>query len=276
MAPLRGDPWYATVENWEARLIAAADPDTFSVRDWRLNELDGKNLVVEGGLGAFVARRLGPPAGAVRRDCLVTRIGWREGLKVETPNGTIAAQACIVTVSTGVLAAGRIAFDPPLPPATQAAIAALPMGLLTKVALPASGPDRLELPETCSLHPRVRLGEPAMVFNAWPYGSPYVVAFIGGPAAWDLARAGDAATEAFARAQLRGLLGNRADATLGPAVVTNWGRDPAQFGAYAFARTGHADARTELGRPLADGRLVFAGEAVCTRRAGRHRRAERG
>jgi len=62
-------------------------------------------------------------------------------------------------VSTGVLAAGSIAFDPPLPAATQAAIHALPMGLALKVALRATGPDRLGLP----LHPTsaLRGGDPA-------------------------------------------------------------------------------------------------------------------
>eukprot|EP01035_Chromulina_nebulosa_P003600 gene3600-biopygen2956 len=33
----------ATVENWEAVQIAAADPQRFSVRDWRANDLAGRN-----------------------------------------------------------------------------------------------------------------------------------------------------------------------------------------------------------------------------------------
>ena len=55
-----------------------------------------------------------------------------------------------------------------------------------------------------------------------------------------------------------------ADKLLGPAVVTQWGTDALQLGGYAYARPGQAGARGVLGTPLGDGRLVFAGEAVCT------------
>ncbi len=101
-----------------------------------------------------------------------------------------------------------------------------------------------------------------MFFHAWPSGRDHIVGFVGGPAAWELARGGAAATEAFARAQLRGLLGADVDRSLGTAVATNWGTDAAYLGAYAYARTGHFAARAALGQPLADGRLIFAGEAT--------------
>jgi monoamine oxidase len=101
-----------------------------------------------------------------------------------------------------------------------------------------------------------------MNFTAWPYGADYVLGFVGGAASWELARAGSAATEAFARDELKAILGSRAE--MGPAVVTTWGSDPAHLGAYAYARPGHADARAALAQPLCDGRLVFAGEACRT------------
>ena len=37
------------------------------------------------------------------------------GVQVETNKGTISSQACILTVSTGVLASGKIKFIPMLP-----------------------------------------------------------------------------------------------------------------------------------------------------------------
>ncbi len=80
----------------------------------------------------MVQRRLGPAAGAVTLDTPVTRIGWRGPVTVETARGTLKAGACIVTVSTGVLAAGGIVFDPPLPQDIQQAVHDLPMGLLSK------------------------------------------------------------------------------------------------------------------------------------------------
>ena len=100
---------------------------------------------------------------------------------METPRGTITANAAIVTVSTGVLAAGAIQFDPPLPAETLAAIDALPMGLAMKVALRATGPDRLDLPLHCSVDRQVtRSGDPTMGFQCWPYSRDYVQGWVGG------------------------------------------------------------------------------------------------
>jgi monoamine oxidase len=267
VAELRERPWAATVMYWEACLIAAADPRRLSVRDWHANLLEGQNLEIRGGIGAFVARRLAGPAGNIRLATPATRVAWSGPggrVRVETPDGTVTADACVVTVSTGVLAGGGIVFDPPLPVATQKAIDGLPMGLLTKLALPARGADRLGLPSTCSLQSRVAVAEePMMSLLCWPFGRPHIVGFVGGPGAWALAADGPGAVEDFARAQLRGLLGADADRALGPGMVSNWADDVEFRGSYAFATTGNAGARAALGVPVGDGHLVFAGEAVC-------------
>jgi monoamine oxidase len=176
-----------------------------------------------------------------------------------------------VTVSTGVLAAGAIAFDPPLPAEIQAAIHALPMGLAMKVALRATGPDRLGLPLHCSIDRQVRRsGDPTMGFQCWPYKRDYVQGWVGGPVAWDLARAGEAAAVDFALGQLRTLFGGQVDRLFGagPHLVTRWDSDPFVRGAYSFVRPGDAAARNALARPLAEGRLLFAGEACHNGMAG--------
>jgi monoamine oxidase len=268
IAPMRGRPWTATIEYWESCLIAAADPKRFSVRDWHLNLLEGVNAEVRGGIGAFIARRLGAAAGTIWCDAPATRIVWNGsagGVRVETPRGTVSAGAAIVTVSTGVLGAGNLAFDPPLPATTRDAIDGLPMGLLMKVCLPAMGGDRLGLPDSLGLQRRIGDAmQPAMNFLCWPFGRPYLMGFFGGPGAWVLAHEGNAAMEAFARAELRSMLGADADRTLGPALISPWAADPAYLGAYAFATVGNASARAALATPLADGHLIFAGEAVLT------------
>jgi monoamine oxidase len=264
VAALHGNPWLATIETWEACLIAAADPEDFSVRDWQLNELSGSNLTVEGGVGALVERVLGPAAGPVRLNSPVRRIAWdRPGglVEVSTDTGTLSARACIVTVSTGVLRAGTIAFDPPLPEEHRAALAGLPMGLLTKVAIRVQGAERFGLPPGASLYRRIAdRNAPAMVFLMWPQGQDLALGFIGGRGAWDLARQGQGAVEAHARAELRSLLGQRADAVFGESVASTWGTDPAYLGAYAYARPGYAEARAVMDAPLGAG-LFFAGEA---------------
>ena len=263
--PASGPPWLPAVVNWEAPVIAAADARALSLRDWHTNRLNGANWEIAGGLGAFIARRLGPAAGDAALDTPVTAVAWDgPGVSVHTPAGTIHADACIVTVSTGVLAAGAIRFTPALPAATQGAIDGLPMGTLNKVALRAAGADRLDLPPSCGMDQFVpAIDSPAMTAIAWPHGADHAVCFAGGSHA-ALLELGDEA-EAWVRAQWRALFGPRADAAFRPgAVVTRWASDALFRGSYAYARPGCAGARAVLGRPLAGGRLVFAGEATRT------------
>jgi len=262
---LPDDPWAVTVETWEGPIVDAADADAVSLRDWKANALTGSNLVPEGGIGAFVARRLGEGV-EIRLGTPAKRVRWHgpgdAPVAVETAAGTLRARQCIVTVSTGVLAAGTIGFEPRLPAAIADCIEALPMGLALKVVLRARSEDRLGLPAHCLVERRVeRSGEPTMIFQCWPYGRDYVQGWIGGGAAWELARRGDGPAAEFAQAALRTMLGARVDRVLEPALVTHWEADPWVRGAYCYARPGQAGARAALARPLADGRLVFAGEA---------------
>lgn len=262
LAPLRADPWTATIEGWEACQIAAADPRDFSVQDWRINGLEGRNLSLPQGIGAFVARHLGPPAGPVELSTPVTALDWRGPMRnpilAETPRGTLRADACIVTVSTAALQ--TIRFTPALPISPEG----LPMGLLTKIAFPATGVDRLDLAPDQSVSARIDRGEAAVSLLAWPGGADHVAVFIGGPPAWALAREGRAATIDFIRTRLRAWFGTRADTALGAPVFTDWSQDPWQRGAYAYARPGYWRDRGRMAEPLMDGRLVLAGEAYRT------------
>ena len=263
---LPDDPWAPTIEAWEGPVICTVDADRFSARDWRRNALSGFNLVPQGGVGAFVARNLG--AGLdIRLDTPVLGVRWNGPggqISVDTPTGTLTARAGIVTVSTGVLAAGTIAFDPPLPPSVADSVQALPMGLAIKVALRATGPDRLDLPPHTSVDRQVaRSGETFVPFQCWPFGRDYVQGWIGGGIAWDLARAGEAAVVDHALAQLRAVFGSRVDRLFagGGRLVTHWDADPFVQGAYCYAVPGQASARDRLAEPVGDGHLLFAGEA---------------
>ena len=261
--PIASLPWLPAVVNWEAPVIAAADASALSLRDWHANQLEAPNWEMEGGLGAWIVRRLGPPAGPVRLGVAADRVRWDgHGVTVETVSGAIRAAAAIITVSTAVL--GQIRFIPELPDGVRQAVCGLPMGLLNKVALRAAGADRLDLPDSCSMDQFVpAIDDLTMTMLAWPHGRDHVICFIGGSQAGKLEGAGE--TESFVRSQLRALFGARADAALRPgAVVTQWAGDPCSFGSYAYAEAGCAGARAVLGTPLANGRLVFAGEATRT------------
>lgn len=254
MAPMADEFWAPTVALWEGAIIAAADADVLSLQDWRRNALDGRNLQPAAGIGAFVEARLAAPAALGTH---ATLIDWGgPGVSVETNRGTIRAAAAIVTVSTGVLAAGAIQFRPVLPDLVEAAIHRLPMGLLGKVAIPAPDPAAFGLTADTLL---LRAGG-QMTFDAWPSGRPYVTGFMGGALAWSLAeRPAEAA--ALARDELGRMLGGRWSEQ---ALPTDWGTDPLHRGAYAYARPGDVSARGNLAGAFPAERLLFAGEGYRT------------
>lgn len=255
-----------TIETWEASLIEAADAETLSLADFRLNQLDGINMMAEQGLGQLLLDILIPSAGEIRLNCPALRVDWSgQGVRVETPEGVIEAGAVIVTVSVGVLAAGHIGFAPALPAPTAQAIADLPMGLLTKIVLRAADGDRLGMTGPTQLFRCLeKPGDPFLSFIAWPRDTDHVIGFCGGKTAWDLS--GDAAAALdFARGQWRAMLGAEADRMFASGgIATDWGGDPHHLGAYTYAKPGATTARATLAEPLAGGRLIFAGEACRT------------
>lgn len=267
----RGGPWDATAAHWYAAVISGAEAERISLLDYVATGLGGTNLAVAEGLGTLVAQLAeGLP---IRLEAPVSRIRWVDGgVLAEGPGGVLRARGCIVTVSTGVLAAGGIGFDPPLPEPLRQAVLGLPQGLLSKVVLRAAGADRLGLPAFGRLARRVEgPGDTPMSWILWPFGRAHAIGFIGGERAWALAAAGPAAAERFARAELGRYFGaERVAAAFAPgAVVTGWAEDPLFRGAYSIARPGQGGARAVLGdAALADGRLRFAGEACHERYAG--------
>lgn len=267
----RGGPWDATAAHWLAAMINAAEAERTSLHDYVATGLGGWNPQAKEGLGTLLERlAAGLP---IRLGAPVRRLAWgAAGVAAEGPGGALRAQAAIVTVSTGVLAAGGLGFDPPLPAPLRAAIAALPLGLLSKVAFRAS-PEagRLGLRDFARLGRQVAgSGDSPMSWMLWPFGRDHAVGFLGGERAWAMAREGPAAAEAAARAELARYFGGEAVARAfpDPAVVTRWGEDPLFLGAYSHAVPGGAGARALL-RDAApgEGRLRFAGEACHARYA---------
>lgn len=257
------DPWTASIENWDGAIIAAADAADLSLHDWRRNLLDDNNLSPPDGVGGLLDTVLSSMIGPARLGTAVERIEWHGGAPcmLHTMAGAITARAVIVTVSTGVLRANRIAFAPGLPQSTLEAIDGLPMGLLSKLAFPA--PDAIDGIDDDTLVERrvIRRGAPGMLVSVRPHGLGYVGGFFGGRHAWSRASRPDAAL-AEARTILREAVPGAAPGAGG--IVTEWGTDPRAMGAYAYCRPGQSGSRGMLSRPLGDGRLLFAGEACRT------------
>jgi monoamine oxidase len=237
-----------------ARMSLGEEPERVSVRDYaRL--WSGDDYLVPDGFGRLVERAAeGLP---IRLDTPVVRIGWSDGIAVETPRGTLRARTAIVTVPVGVLAAGGIAFAPALPASVLDAIGGLGMGALTKIALALKG-DRAAWPAASDLIDTRRGG---IGFELWPFGRPLAVATLGGDGARDLVSLGEAAAVAEVADMLVSLVGPQAREAIRGGRLAGWSASPWSRGSYSVCLPGHADARRQLAEPVAD-RLFFAGEAT--------------
>lgn len=253
-------PFAATAESWMT-MGMSVDFDSLSTSDWWSGAVAAPRYIVKEGFGALVAR-LGADV-PVMLSTSVSKIAHTDdGVTVTTSAGDIRATACIVTVSTGVLNAGTIAFDPVLPDAKQQAITDLPMGLLAKVALQFDD-TRFGFRPNEWLSYRVPEETPgkASFFLTWPFGQNLMIGFVGGDFAWQLTQAGTDAAVDFVLGEVEAMVGSKARERFVKGTLTQWGNDPLTLGAYAALRPGASGARAVLARPL-DDRLFFAGEAA--------------
>lgn len=170
------------------------------------------------------------------------------------------ADKLVLTVPLGVLKAGSIQFNPPLPAAKQAAIQRLGMGTLNKCCLRFSRPF---WPTDVDWLGQIEPGPGdwmEWVSLAKPLQQPVLIGFHAGASAVALEALDDAAVVASAMASLRRLYGPGIPEPIG-VQISRWHADPFSGGAYSFNALGSTPAdRQELAKPLAQ-RLFFAGEA---------------
>jgi monoamine oxidase len=217
-----------------------------------------ENWPVQDGYGALVARHAeGIP---VELSTPVWRIDW-SGLraKVATPDGTVEAGAVIVTVSTNVLTAELIGFEPVLPDWKVEAAAAVPLGWANKVTFGIEG-RHLGVDEHTNVV--VPVGDRGMMsFQLRPFGFDMANGYLAGPLCRELEMAGEAETIVTALDALTGALGSAVAKHVTASACSRWGAEPSILGAYAAAKPGQAHRRADLGKPL-ENRLFFAGEAT--------------
>ncbi len=253
----RSRPWIETSEAWMGPMSMGMDFEDFSCADWWEMEWSKPMYMIREGYGTLVSQ-FGRDI-PVQLATPVERIRWGgNDVALETPAGTVRARACIITVSTGVLGAGTIAFDPPLPAWKQEAIAHVPMGLLAKIPLQFKG-VRFDLPENDWLDYYTESRE-ACFFLCWPFGFDVLIGWVGGSFGWELSGAGEAAAVDFARGELRKMLGSDIDKHFTKGALTGWATDPWALGSYAAAMPGYMPARAQLEQRV-DDKLFFAGEA---------------
>ena len=169
----------------------AKDFDAFSCVDW-WNSDDGRDFYCREGYGALVAH--GARDLDVSLSTRVTSIDWSgSGVAVETDRGRIRAKACIVTVSTGVLANEDIRFVPALPDEMVDAVHGISMGVYDHIALLfdenvlGTGPDEYLLDNA---HTRREHSPALMGLLTNVSGTGLTLADVGGDFAMELENAG--------------------------------------------------------------------------------------
>ena len=259
----RRGPVEDAVATFHGPMSSAVDLDELSTVDYLTIGTDVEpNLLIKEGYGTLVAR-YGREV-KVELSTPVRSVNYAgQGVELETAKGTVKARACIVTSSTGVLAAEKIRFDPVLPEWKRDAIAGIPMGLLAKIPLQFKASGLFGLKDFDDLL-REQKGKRDIYFLSFPFHLPLMVGFVGGDFAWELSAAGEQEAVDYGMNHLRHMLGSDVVKQLVKGSFTKWAGDPWALGAYATAAPGNGKLREALRRTVAD-RVYFAGEACAPR-----------
>jgi monoamine oxidase len=268
-ATRRGDPpceqvvpndladWRATVEFFLGPYASAKDLAQVSAVDFSKAAERNAAMFCRQGLGALVAALA--DGLTIQLSTPVKAIDSRGTLRVDTAKGSLTARAVIVTASTNVIAAGRIAFTPDLPHRSTDAFRQLSLGSYDHIALELVGnplgldSDDLVFEKSADTHTA------AMLANV--SGTPLCLVDVAGSFGRDLSAQGDAAMVAFASDWLAGLYGAEVKKAIGRTHATRWNAEPWTLGASSAAVPGGEYARRVLFEPVNDA-VWFAGEAA--------------
>jgi len=218
----------------------------------------GADVILPGGYDKILA----PLAEGldIRLGTKVTGVEYEkgEGAYIYTDQGRFEADFVVCTAPLGVLKAGAIEFDPPLPSDHQKRIDRLPMGNVTKVAL--------KFPTAFWPTDVQYFGFMDAVKGKWPYFLSYrtftdaniLVALSFG----NYAAVAEAKSDAEIWAEIKEVMSRAWPGVVEPEqmIVTRWSQDPETLGAYSYTGVGiFDDDYDDLREPIED--VVFlAGE----------------
>jgi monoamine oxidase len=262
-------PQAADLLNWHITLLTredcAAGSEALSARYWD----DGYSVygvgdsIISGGYQQ-VAERLADGL-EIQYNCTVTEInyGGDAAVTANTSGGDYSADAVIVTVPLGVLKAGTLAFNPPLPPSKLAAIDALGFGALAKVFLTFDAPFWPTQHYAFGVVGADQALQPTIIINMWPtHGLPTLCVLIGGELARHVEALSQSDLQNWSHSVVHNAFGKSAPHPIRIEAST-WSRDPYARGSYSYMATGAVpDDILELAKPVAD-KIFFAGEATC-------------
>jgi len=251
------------VELWARDDCAAGTPE-LSARYWDEGyELygDGDSVFWQGYQALAEKLAVGLP---LRLHCPVTRIDHDDsGVRLQTAQGELKADAVIITLPLGVLKSGAVHFEPPLPERKAEAIRKLGVGCLAKLAFTF---DQVFWPRNQYVFGCVAEGEasrqPTVFINLWSsHEIPGLVMLIGGAMGREIEAWPEDKARAWGLAMLRSCFGA---AVPEPAAMhrTTWTIEPEALGSYTYIAVGSTPADMQaLAEPI-DNRLFFAGEAT--------------
>jgi monoamine oxidase len=249
--------------------VQGAPAEVIDLAEWYPREATGVNAMPRGGYRGLVQD---VAAGLdIRLDCIVSLIAYNAGgVTLHTSTGLAHGDAVVVTVPLSLLKSARIAFDPALPPAKQAAIGRIGFGgdaVLNKIFL--RFPNRFwpDMQDRCVSLPESP--QQRGFFSNWVnvepvLGQPILAGFASGRAAAKLDReADDEIVVDAALTSLRRMFGRRIPDITGY-QFTRWLSDPWAGGSYSYAHVGSSNGDRAVYAEPVGGRVFFAGEATAT------------
>lgn len=201
--PLPADLEYACNTYYSQDFGADVDQLAVAAHD-EVRTIRGGDVLLPDGYDKLLAQARGDLP--VRTEAIVTTIRrTASDVSVTLENReTISADYAVVTVPIGVLKAGSISFDPPLPAPKQRAIEAMGAGLLDKLWLEFPTVFWNRRPDVLLWHDRTTPGRWSVWVNGHrAFGRPVLLGFNGGRRAYELAHASDEEVLASGMAALR-------------------------------------------------------------------------
>jgi monoamine oxidase len=251
--------WRGTIEFVLGPFSCGKDLSEVSAVDFSRSLERETDAFCRQGLGTLLAKLAeGLP---VRLSTQAKRIEtWQRGkVTVETTRGTIVARAAIVTVSTNILAARKINFDPELPSRHADAVNRLRLGSYDRIALEMTGTPFGPQADDLIFEKTDATRTAGMLANV--SGTQLCMIDVAGKFGRELAAQGERAMAEFALEWLSNLYGAEIKQAVKRAFTTRWNEEPYVLGAFSAAAPGGQSARATLMEPIRD-RVWFAGEAV--------------
>ena len=190
---------------------------------------------------------------------MVQRIdmGGRGRIDLGTNKGTLSARTVIVTVSTNVLASGRLGFSPSLPQKTLEAANRLSLGTYERIVFELPGnPFRFNADERVIFKTE---NSRAPMFQCASAEQTLLMPILRDD--WALVVGGRGCNHKFYRRPTDRTFRQRHKDQNNKIEVTRWGREPYVLGGFSAAVPGAGGSRRVLMEPIAD-RVFIAGEAA--------------